>query len=325
MKNTGIVIFSHLRVMHLKKLLNSLVHNNTDLPITVYIDKYEKKPSVQNELKNLIEEYNQKLNISEIILRPEKFGLKKNILCGINRSFKLHDKLIILEEDLILGKHAISYFQDCLEIYENSEEIYHVNGWSKPLANNPYEYDLFLTSFMQCSGWATWKNAWLEFEQFLNQDFVNLDKSEVNKIDLDGNLNNVNQLIKNNLNFINTWAVYWQLYLFKNNKLSISPFTSQTFHGGIDDLSTHSFVYEIKQSTLQNNKIDSRNIQKDTTVYEKLLSLSYDKKSKMNIKNITFLHIYQTLVTKLYKMFLMTFIGRFKLRVKDKNILSAFV
>ena len=45
----------------------------------------------------------------------------------------------------------------------------------------------------------------------------------------------------------------------------------------------------------------------------------------MNIKNITFLHVYQTLITKLYKMFVMTFIGRFKLRVKDKNILSAFV
>ena len=57
----------------------------------------------------------------------------------------------------------------------------------------------------------------------------------------------------------------------------------------------------------------------------KLLLLSYDKKSKMNIKNITFLHVYQTLITKLYKMFVMTFIGRFKLRVKDKNILSTFV
>ena len=325
MKNIGIVIFSHLRVMHLKNLLNSLVQNNTDLPITVYIDKYEKKPSVQNELESLIEEYGQKLNISEIILRPEKFGLKKNILCGINRSFKLYDKLIILEEDLILGKHAISYFQDCLEIYENSQEIYHVNGWSKPLANNPYEYDLFLTSFMQCIGWATWKNAWLEFEQFLNQDFVDLDKSEVNKIDLNGKLGNVNQLIKNNLNFINTWAVYWQLYLFKNNKLSVSPFKSQIFHSGFDELSTHSYVYEIKQSTLQDNKIDTRNIQKDTAVYKKLLLLSYDEKSKMNIKNITFLHVYQTLITKLYKIFVMTFVGGFKLRVKDKNILSAFV
>ena len=45
----------------------------------------------------------------------------------------------------------------------------------------------------------------------------------------------------------------------------------------------------------------------------------------MNIKNITFLHVYQTLITKLYKMFVMTFIGRFKLRVKDKNILGCFL
>ena len=85
----------------------------------------------------------------------------------------------------------------------------------------------------------------LEFEQFLNQDFVDLDKSEVNKIDLNGKLGNVNQLIKNNLKFINM-AVYWQLYLFKNNKLSVSPFKSQIFHSGFDELSTHSYVYEIK-------------------------------------------------------------------------------
>ena len=160
---------------------------------------------------------------------------------------------------------------------------------------------------------------------FLQNFRIFLDKSEVNKIDLNGKLGNVNQLIKNNLKFINTWAVYWQLYLFKNNKLSVSPFKSQIFHSGFDELSTHSYVYEIKQSTLQDNKIHTRNIQKDTAVYEKLLLLSYDKKSKMNIKNITFLHVYQTLITKLYKMFVMTFIGRFKLRVKDKNILSAFV
>ena len=57
MKNTGIVIFSHLRVMHLKKLLNSLVHNNTDLPITVYIDKYEKKPSRSILLTSLLSKF----------------------------------------------------------------------------------------------------------------------------------------------------------------------------------------------------------------------------------------------------------------------------
>lgn len=325
MKNTGIVIFSHRRDVHLKKLLDSLVLNQTDLPITIYIDMYEKNSEIQFKLKTLIEKYSQKLCISEIILRPEKFGLKKNILAGISKSFKNYEKLIILEEDLILSENAISYFVNCLNEYQNTSEVFHVNGWSKPLDYSSYEYDLFLTNYMQCVGWATWKHSWSEFEQFLNQDFIFLNKNEIKKLDLKGNLNNVDQLIKNNLKFINTWAVYWQLFLFKKNKLSIAPLISQIFHGGFDELSTHNYVYEIKQSNLQNNKIDSENIQKDSAVYDNLLEYSFVEKPKLNYKNITFSHALQTILTKMYYLFQIKTRGKIKVNIKDIDILNTFV
>ena len=246
-------------------------------------------------------------------------------MSGINRSFKLYDKLIILEEDLILSKHAINYFQDSLEIYENSQEIYHINGWSKPLDYNSYEYDLFFTNYMQCWGWATWRSAWLEFEQFLNQDFIHLNINEIRKLDLKGNLNNANQLIKNNLKIINTWAVYWQLFLFKKNKISISPLESQILQNGFDELSTHNFVYEIKQTEFQNNKIDSEKILKDSAIYDNLLESSFVEKPKLNYKNITISHALQTILTKVYYLFQIKTRGKIKVKIKDIDVLNTFI
>ena len=39
--------------------------------------------------------------------REENYGLRRNILNGINYMFENEDKLIVLEDDLVLSKHFL--------------------------------------------------------------------------------------------------------------------------------------------------------------------------------------------------------------------------
>ena len=57
---------------------------------------------------------------------------KKNIISGISEVIESYGKAIIVEDDLVLGKYFLNYMNRALIHYENSSEIWHINGYSYP-------------------------------------------------------------------------------------------------------------------------------------------------------------------------------------------------
>ena len=87
---------------------------------------------------------------------------------------------------------------------------------------------------MMCWGWATWYNKWRHFKK--NQkDLLKIgQKKKIKKFNLDDSYNFWSQVIRNNNNKINTWAIFWYATIFENKGLCLYPKGSLVLNLGND-------------------------------------------------------------------------------------------
>ena len=101
--NSPIIIFTYNRWEHLQILIKSLKENNLFSKSKIHV--FSDGPKNENDKKKIekIRLNLKKILIpknSEIIERKSNIGLSKNVINGINQTFKIYEKAIILEDDL---------------------------------------------------------------------------------------------------------------------------------------------------------------------------------------------------------------------------------
>ena len=72
-------------------------------------------------------------------MKEKIFGTKKNIVNAINETFKKFNKIIVIEDDLILSKSFLYFMNFCLNNYKDKKKIWHINGWSYPFYEKIYK------------------------------------------------------------------------------------------------------------------------------------------------------------------------------------------
>lgn len=128
-----IVIFCFKRADLLKKLIKSIKKNpeHKYSPIIFFSDnyKYEKDKNEVLKVRNLIEKkifFKKKI----IYFREKNYGLKKNILNGVQLILKKYKKIIVLEDDLEISKNFIRTMNYFLTKYSKNKKIYSITGYS---------------------------------------------------------------------------------------------------------------------------------------------------------------------------------------------------
>jgi GR25 family glycosyltransferase involved in LPS biosynthesis len=227
LKLAPIAIFSYNRLDYLKILINSLKKNVLAKKSVVYIisdcwkNDYDKKEVLR------VRQYIRKISGFKkifIILRPKNFGLSKNIINGINFVLKTNKKIIVLEDDLKLSKHFLTYMNDALKTYNCEKKVASISGWSFPITFKPDSKDYFFIKGGDCWGWGTWKRAWKKFNPDAKKLLFKIKNK--NLVDL-FNLNNSfdylkmlqDQIDKKN----NSWAIRWYASTFLENMYTLYP------------------------------------------------------------------------------------------------------
>ena len=241
-----LVIFAFNRPKYLEKCLKSLKLNKLSRQtITYFFIDY---PKLEKDFKN----YNKVLKIVRetnifkkkfIIQRKYNYGLKKNILNGINYVLKKNETIIVLEDDLYLSKYFLDYMNKYLNFFKNSKNIASIHGYCYPIDKKNLN-NFFLLRGADCWGWATWRRAW----KFYNDDNLMLAQKIKNKNEIDtfnfNNSFNYHEMLFNRPQ--NTWAINWYASAFIRNMFTLYPKNSYVRNMGNSGLGTHS------------NKIDKR-------------------------------------------------------------------
>ena len=167
-----------------------------------------------------------------VIERDDNWGLADNIINAVTEVVNQYGRVITLEDDVITSVGFLRYMNDALTLYENDEKVMHVSGYMYPHKGHLPETFFYEVPYPG-GGWATWKRAWLHFNNDIDELFSywSLRWREFNRF---GGDYLQKQLEANKSGRMYTWFIKWHSVLLKECGLTLYPHTSLTNNIGFD-------------------------------------------------------------------------------------------
>ena len=249
MQLSPIAVFLYNRPEHTKNILNSLVKctNFIDSKIYIFIDGPKNKEDEENvkKVNEISNKFYKKFNNIRINANTTNIGLFNNLTNGVSKVLNSFNKIIVIEDDLVLDKNFIIYMNDSLVKFETNEKILQISGYSYPI--NGQSDESYFLNLVSCWGWGTWKNRWINFLKFIEDKKKILTlykkiKSEGNlkyKFNINGSFNYFNFLKKQLYTDYNSWGILFYLFSFNENKLNMFPGYTYVSNNGFDGSGLH--------------------------------------------------------------------------------------
>jgi hypothetical protein len=241
-----IALFVHARLDHTKKTVKSLLKNPLAKASKIYIfsDSYRVGRKGEVEEVEKVREYIKSIegfDSIKIVLRKSNYGLKRNIVEGLNHVLEEHDRVIVLEDDCVTSPEFLEFMNSNLALYENSKNnnVWHISAWN-PGVN--FDDKAFPSYYMSCWGWATWRYRWENvcFDPLELMESMSL--TQRYRFNLKGRYPFYSHLLGNYLGLNNTWAIFWYATIFTSQGHCINPPRSLITNLGMDGSGTHKAI-----------------------------------------------------------------------------------
>jgi len=234
-----IVLFVYNRPWHTKQTVEALQKNKwaEESELFIYSDAAKNGAAEQavSEVRDYIGSVGGFKSVT-IIEREKNWGLADSIIDGVTAIVNRYGKVIVLEDDLITSSYFLTFMNESLELYKNSEDVGMVHGHIYYIKDLP---ELFFLEKSGCLGWGTWDRAWKEVSFDGELLFDEITKN-IRKKDFD--INNSYPFTKMLSDQIkgknNSWAIRVQASFFLKKKLTFYPGVTLVQHIGFD-IGTH--------------------------------------------------------------------------------------
>lgn len=236
----AVAIFCFNRVQKLETLLCSVSSElrKSELDFWIFHDGTNADNNTRHlQVQNLLNKYKFENPEVNIITRGSNYGLRKNILCGVNEVFNSCDAVIVLEDDLELHENFFDFMKWGLQRYALDDQVFSVNGW---LPYNLRSDEVFMQKTFNCWGWATWKHKWT----YTNYTDSLIDKLPFEQIKFfcdNFESNSWSQIYLNYIGKKHTWAINTHLHLFLSDRYALYPKFSLVANHGEDGTGENSF------------------------------------------------------------------------------------
>lgn len=189
-----------------------------------------------------------------LIERENNWGLADNIISGITEVLRYHDRVIVLEDDIVTSSFFLDYMNKALNRYRNDKRVFEVCSEVYPY----FEYDkskwpesFFLTR-SDCWGWGIWADRWKYYVRDPEEALKRFDTKE--KIH-DFNLKNDflwYEIANNYFGSLHTWAIFLNLMIYEHKGLVLYPRLNYSKNIGMDYSGEHCGYVDIDAVMLAN-------------------------------------------------------------------------
>lgn len=246
MNNAPIAIFVYNRVEHLQKMIDMLEQNTlvTESDLYIFSDggKNVKDIEAVNHVRQWIVQYKEKSKFRNVFVTEKEHncGLANSIIGGVNQIFLNHDRVIVLEDDLLVAKSFLVYMNEALTFYEKEKKIWSISGYTPQLESlQNYNRDVYFIYRPYSWGWATWKDRWELVDWKLKNYYrERFDIKNQKQFMRGGNL--MPSMLRAQMSGkIDSWYVRWAYEASKRNKYTVYPTKSLVRNIGLDGSGTH--------------------------------------------------------------------------------------
>lgn len=237
-----VALFAYARPDHLAATLAALRANSlaaqTDLHVFCDAPRSEASRAGCDAVRALLRGLDGFASV-QVTERPVNFGLARSIIEGVTEMLRQYPSVIVLEDDLVVSVHFLTYINGALQLYAYDEAVASVHGYIYPVGQALPE--TFFMRGADCWGWATWRRAWAHF----NLDGTSLladlrAKGLTRAFDFDGAYPYTRMLENQIAGRNSSWAIRWHASCFLRGMLTLYPGRSLVRNIGNDDSGTHS-------------------------------------------------------------------------------------
>ncbi len=239
--NAPIALFLFNRVNHAKLTIDALCAcpEASASHLFVFCDGPKLKSSESdlqaiNEVKTFANQISG-FNAVEVVHHQSNLGLSNSIIYGISKVLEANETVIVLEDDILVGKDFLTFMNAALNKYLNVANVAGISGYSFPIKIN----DPFFTRTGSCWGWATYKRVWQHFIQQKMELHTDLITSEEKQLFNVYDKLYETMFIQNKQAMIQSWAVDFYLYYFLNKLYFLMPGKNLVNNIGFDGTGAH--------------------------------------------------------------------------------------
>ena len=131
MNTAPILLFVYNRPEHVRRCVDSLLANDlaAESELFVFSDaaKDEASKSEVSEVRRFVRSIDG-FRVVHIVERDENWGLARSIIDGVTQTLERYDRVIVLEDDLVLAPYFLQFMNDALEIYNNEGRVGHIQA-----------------------------------------------------------------------------------------------------------------------------------------------------------------------------------------------------
>lgn len=217
-----VALFVYTRLDNTKKTVAHLKQNRLagDTVLYVFSDGGKDARS-QLEVDRVREYLHTITGFKEVhvIERSTNYYLERNVIEGIGYVLSLWDRVIVLEDDVCTSPYFLEYMNDALTAYKNEEKVMHVTGFTRLQIEG--KGDTYFTPHAAGWGWGTWRDRWAHFKHFRNrcEALEGLTEEDENRLQYGGAFQCLKSLDRDPI----PWDICWEIAIYKNRGLSLSP------------------------------------------------------------------------------------------------------
>jgi len=197
-------------------------------------------------------------------------GLRKRVSTGLNWVFEHTEEAIILEDDCLPHPTFFRFCEELLDYYRNEEKIMAISGTNFISLQKPVNNSYFFSAFINVWGWASWRRAWINYDDKMN-DWPNLSKGDfLLKILRDEKSVKYYKTVLQEVyeEKINTWDYRWLFSCWQNDGLIIIPAVNSVTNIGFGSEATHTKGPGKRSAVIPSNEIvfplkHTKNIERD--------------------------------------------------------------
>lgn len=255
-----VVAFAYKRPDHLQAMIDSLLRNPEaqQTHVRIYCDA-ARKPEDEEGVQAVREYVASIRGFASVtpVFRDHNLGLAKSIVSGVTDMLASHDRVIVLEDDLVLSPHFLRYMNGGLHLYAQTDEVASIHGYCYPTATALPE--TFFLRGADCWGWATWRRAWRHFNPDGRALLQQLRAQGLTRrFDFDGSFEFTQMLDDQIQGWNDSWAIRWHATCFLAGRLTLYPGRSLVHNGGFDATGRHCNTTSQFDQVVSPNPIDLR-------------------------------------------------------------------
>lgn len=236
----NIAIFAFNRPGLLQRTLTALAANDLadKASVTFFCDgpRHEKDEPGTRAVRELAKKA-QGFAAVEVVERSKNMGCAASVIDGLTEMFRLHEHLIVIEDDIVTSPYTLRFLSEGLARYADNERVFNIAAWTPPniAPNLPanYPYDVYAIPRFNCWGWASWRDRFQDIDWSVKDYQTFKNSPQLSKAFNAGGDDLSPMLDRQMEGKINSWAIRADYARFKKNMVGINPVRSYALNIGM--------------------------------------------------------------------------------------------